>query len=51
MWILGLKGLRNPGLSQILSNGFLCTNMKLEFTKILLSTNNTKCNSKQYIGR
>ena len=40
----------NPGLSQILSKVFLSKNMQLELTKYC-SNDNTKCYSKQCIGR
>ena len=46
-----------PGLSQILSKVFLSKNMQLELTKYCraftprYSNDNTKCYSKQYIGR
>ena len=47
----------NPGLSQILSKIFLSTNMQLNLTKYCwafasrYNNENTKCYSKQYIGR
>ena len=46
----------NPGLSQILNKVFFSQNMQLELTKYCLAftaryNNNTKCYSKQYVGR
>ena len=47
----------NPGLSQILNNVFLSKNLQLELTKncwaftLRYNNDNTKCYSKQYIGR
>ena len=47
----------NPGLSQILNKVFLAQNMQLELTKDCsaftqrYSNDNTKCYSKQNIGR
>ena len=47
----------NPGLSQIWSKVFLSKNMQLELTKYCraftprYSNDNTKCYSKQYLGR